>query len=231
MVELDRRDSALRERMDDPDCDPARLRRTYRRFDIVNRLVAGWRHTYIERLRPRLAASSNARLLDVGCGAGDVTRAIERWARRDGLSLEVTGVDPDPVAIKSAEDAAGRHRSHARFLRTRAADLDEQFDVVISNHVLHHIADLPGFLDETLGCCARDGLVVHSDIERSRFAYLGFSALAAPLTPGTFIREDGLLSIRRSYTAPELRAASPEGWLVDSQAPSRLLLHREAHSA
>ena len=41
---------------------------------------------------------------------------------------------------------------------------------------------------------------------------------------GSYIREDGLTSIRRSYTAAELAAAAPAGWTVARHAPFRNLL-------
>lgn len=231
MPELSSRATWLRERMDDPNCDRATLRRTYRRFTLVNALVSGWRQSYRELIRPRLSAARSTRLLDVGSGGGDLALALEQWAARDGLRLDVTGVDPDPLAFEVATDAAAQRGSKTRFLKANAGDIGERFDVVVSNHVLHHIDDLPAFLDETLSCCAPGGMVLHSDIERSAFAYAGFSLLAAPLTPGTFIREDGLLSIRRSYTVSELMADAPPGWIVASQCPSRLLLSREVPSA
>ena len=44
---------------------------------------------------------------------------------------------------------------------------------------------------------------------------------------GSFIRADGLTSIRRSYTAAELRAAAPPGWKVRPGFPFRNLLPLE----
>jgi hypothetical protein len=41
---------------------------------------------------------------------------------------------------------------------------------------------------------------------------------------GSYIRQDGLTSIRRSYTAAELRAAAPPGWTVVPRPPFRNLL-------
>nr|WP_091186714.1 methyltransferase domain-containing protein [Microbacterium humi] len=230
-MDLSTRATTLVEKMDEPDCDPRALRRTYRRFTLVNRLVSGWRSVYRSRIRPRLSAERPTRLLDVGCGGGDITLALARWAARDGLQLEVTGVDPDRLAINVAKDAAARGRARARFVRATASQLDERFDIVASNHVVHHIADLPGFLAETTACCTAEGLVLHSDIERSRGAYAGFALLAVPLSPGTFVRVDGLRSIRRSYTAEELRQAAPAGWTVTRHTPRRLLLAREGGDA
>src|SRR5690606_26301209 len=92
------REPHLVELMDDPACDEAALRRTYAGFRVLNPIVAGWRRTYRRLIRPLLSATEERTLLDVGCGGGDVTRALARWAARDGMRLRVTGIDPDPRA-------------------------------------------------------------------------------------------------------------------------------------
>jgi hypothetical protein len=78
-------------------------------------------------------------------------------------------------------------------------------------------------------------VVVHHDIARAGAAYALFRAGTAPFArtvlAGTFIREDGLISIRRSYTREELAAASPEGWTVRARAPFRLELRWEPGDA
>jgi hypothetical protein len=65
---------------------------------------------------------------------------------------------------------------------------------------------------------------VHSDLRRSRAAYLGWSVAARPTARDSFLHTDGLRSIRRSYTATELAAVVPDGWVVQRRAPFRLLL-------
>lgn len=223
------RDEHARERMDDPGCDPRRLARTYASFRLVNAVVAGWRLAYRRHLRPRLRADRTTTLLDIGCGGGDVARALARWARRDGFDLRVTGIDPDP----RAHDWARRQPPVAgvQFRRALSSELvagGERFDLVISNHLLHHLDDeqLEGLLEDSARLARR--AVVHSDIRRGRLAFALFSVLTCPLFPGTFIREDGLTSIRRSHTAYELRARVPTGWRVRTQGRFRLLLLRDA---
>lgn len=223
------RDEHARERMDDPGCDPRRLARTYASFRLVNALVAGWRRAYRRHLRPQLRADGATTLLDIGSGGGDVARALARWAHRDGFDLRVTGIDPDPRA-----HAWARRRppvAGVQFRRALSSELvagGERFDLVISNHLLHHLDEeqLDGLLEDSARLARR--AVVHSDIRRGRLAFALFSLLTWPLFPGTFIREDGLTSIRRSHTAAELRARVPADWTVRTPGRFRLLLLRDA---
>ena len=222
---LSTRDEQVRERMDDPDCDPVALRRTYGQFAAVNRLLAGWRRIYRHRIVPLLTPDRPSSLLDLGCGGGDVARALARWAADDGLPLHVTAVDPDPRAIAYAAGRAPRPGVSVRQAGT--ADLlaeGEQFDLVISNHVLHHLdaAGLDQVLTDSMRLSRR--LVLHNDLTRHWAAYGAWSLVSWPFSRQSFLRTDGLASIRRSYTPAELAAIVPTGWQVVSQFPARLLL-------
>jgi len=212
------------EEMDLPGCDPSRLDRTYAQFALVNRAVSGWHHIYRRQIRPRLNDGSASTLLDIGCGGGDVPVMLARWAARDRLRLEITAIDPDPRASRFATD----HHPDAAvtFRQETAAGLvaeGRSYDFVVSNHVLHHLSadQFPGFLAESAELC--HGQVIHNDLRRSALAYALFFAGSWPFA-GSYIRQDGLTSIRRSYTAPELQAAAPPGWTVVRRAPYRNLL-------
>lgn len=222
---LARRRSDLDEWMDRPDCDPVRLANTYRQFPRVNRWIARWPALYRRHLRPLLDPRTPTRLLDVGCGGGDVPRALARQAARDGLLLEVTAIDPDPRGPAFAR-GDGTPVGGVSFRQSSTTDLVREgarFDVVICNHVLHHLepGSVPAFLGELTALATRRVLV--SDIERSGVGYLLFSLGTPLLFRNSYIRTDGLVSIRRSFTAAELQAVVPPRWTVERLPPWRLL--------
>lgn len=214
----------LVELMDDPSCDTRRLDATYRRFGLVNRAVSGWGAVYRRALRPALRRMGRpAHVLDIGSGGGDVIARLSRLADKDGLDVRWTGSEPEPRALRASE----RHANdRIRFVPgdSRALrDAGERFDIVLSNHVLHHLdpAGLQGFAEDSLALSRE--LVLHADIERGRRAYALWSVGSLPLAPGTFLRIDGLRSIRRSYRSEELAAALGTPWRVVRPAPFRLL--------
>ncbi|HEY0240566.1 MAG TPA: class I SAM-dependent methyltransferase [Friedmanniella sp.] len=228
MTALAERATTLVELMDDPACDPVLLARTYRQFAVVNRLVSGWRRLYRETLRPVLAASPRPTLLDIGFGGGDVPRRLAAWARADGLDLTATAVDPDPRA--AAYVAARPPAEGVEFRRASSADLvaeGRRFDVVVSNHLLHHLdpVALQRLLADSEQLAAQ--LALHNDLSRSVLAYRAYGVVTRPLARTSFLHTDGLRSIRRSYRPGELADVRP-GWSVGPLGPFRLLLRHDA---
>ena len=217
------RATAAVELMDLPDCDPQLLDNTYRQFVVINRILSGWRRLYLQEIRPLLTAKPT-RLLDIGSGGGDLAVMLARWALRDGLSLDITGIDPDPRAASFAQ-----RRTPLRgvsFRQAHSSDLVDEgrtYDVVISNHVLHHLSgdELRQLLEHSEILAAQKAL--HNDLRRSAAAFALFSVVALPF-PRSYIRADGLTSIRRSYTTPELTTLAPPDWSVERSGTFHQLL-------
>lgn len=212
------------EMMDRPDCDPVKLERTYGQFGLVNRLFSGWRMLYVRELRPLMSPDQVTTVLDIGCGGGDVARLLANWSARDKLKVEITGIDPDERACAHASRQAASRS--VQFRQAASGDLvreGRRYDVVISNHVIHHLrpAELALVLADSQKLAKR--LSLHNDLRRSGAAY-GLFALASLPFRGSFIRPDGLVSIRRSYTPAELRAAAPPGWRVGPHSPFHMVL-------
>jgi ubiquinone/menaquinone biosynthesis C-methylase UbiE len=93
----------------------------------------------LESYLTEVAFPSGARVLEVGCGTGSVSRVVARWP---GVA-EVVGVDASPVFIARARElAAGL--DNVTFVQGDARALtvpDDDFDVVVFHTVLCHVPE------------------------------------------------------------------------------------------
>ncbi len=209
--------------MEDPSCDPEMLRKTYAQFMYVNGVISGWRRVYRRWIRPHLSGNPS-RLLDIGCGGGDLVERLAQWTSRDGLNVEITATEPDKRAVDFLSSRSLPNNVVIRQATT--GDLvreGQKYDVVISNHVIHHLDtdELEHFLSESAALATK--LALHNDIRRDDFAYAGFLPTAL-LFRRSFITVDGLISIRRSYLPDELRRIVPDPWRVRPMLLFRNLL-------
>lgn len=221
MPDFSKRDTELRELMDSPDCDPVKLRRTYRQFGFVNRIFASWKSIFGWYILPdMLVAASNAKttpstastkisftLLDVGCGVLDNGLFLQELAKRHDIELHVTGVDPNPTTADLLKERKLPINVHfEQCYLSEVVDRGQKYDYVISNHLMHHLDDevLKMNLHEAAQCANR--MVVMNDLRRSPISWLFYGIFTLPVRWHSFLSIDGMRSIRRSYTPSELRA-------------------------
>lgn len=226
---LSTRRGDLVEKMDDPACDPVRLDRTYAWFARLNPWLARCNAVYRRHVRPLLEAAPEARILDVGCGGGDVARLLLKKARADGFRPSVLGIDPDERALEHAHRFPDPDLSFRACLSSDLVAEGARFDLVVSNHVLHHLDEttLQAFLSDSSVLSRK--LVLHNDIRRDDLAWLAFWPVALPASLNSFILVDGLRSIRRAWHPSELSGLIPSGWEFQKKEPFRYLLIHRTH--
>ena len=218
------------EQMDAPDLDPAVYAKVLHDLARVNRWTFT-AHPVLAYLKRAARGTKGFRLLDVGFGDGDILRAIARWARRRGIAADLVGVDLNEKSVAAARQATPAEVA----IDYRAGDyLDQEgpFDFVISSQVTHHMTDaqLLTFL-RYMESEARRGWLI-CDLHRHGFAYWGFPLLARLLFVHRIVREDGQLSIARSFRPDAWRqclsaAGIPEGAArIVRRFPFRLCVER-----
>lgn len=222
---LKSRDTTLTEAMESPECDRRLLFNTYRQFEYINRLLAGWKSLYRRHIRPFLRNTKPSTLLDIGFGGGDLPLALYHWAQREGYNLKITAIDTDSRAM----DFVKQHREIPGDVTFRCMNTDQlleertRFDFIISNHVIHHLSNqqLRRLATQSTQLCRRR--IIFNDLQRSYTAYLLFSCFIAPFFRRSYAGSDGRLSIRRSYTKSELTGILPAQWTVYRKFPFRLI--------
>ncbi|MCW1430167.1 methyltransferase domain-containing protein [Novosphingobium sp. JCM 18896] len=200
--------SRQEEQMDAPDLDPAVYARVLHDLARVNR----WTFTAWPALAFLARAAGEQRrfrLLDVGFGDGDVLRAIHRWAERREIAVDLVGVDLNANSLAAARAATPSDMA----IDYRVGDYRDQagpFDFIISSQVSHHMTDgqLQAFIRH-MEDQARQGWLI-CDLHRHGFAYWGYPLLARLLRVHRIVREDGRLSIARSFRPDEWRAILDE---------------------
>lgn len=225
---LGNREPELIEEMDKENCDLRKLHNTYRQFHYVNKLISKWRALYVNEIRPILLKQKESTLLDIGSGGGDITKSIELWAQNDGFNLRITAVDPDERAFSYCRKH--HSRSNIEWLQCTSTDLLEkkrEYDIVISNHVIHHLTneEILKLLGESEKLSKKK--IIFNDIERNSLGYLLFNIFSRLFFHDSFITEDGLTSIRRSFKRSELKKLIPKHWEVKKAFPFRLFLIHE----
>ena len=93
-----------------------------------------------DRLLDQAGIGPGQRVLEVGCGTGNLTLL----AQRRHPDAEVVGLDPDPRALARARGKAERAGSAVRWDRGTAGNLpypDGSVDRVLSAFMFHHLDD------------------------------------------------------------------------------------------
>jgi SAM-dependent methyltransferase len=115
------------------------------------------------RLLQSLGVSPGMRILDVGCGAGDVALLA---AELVGHSGAVVGIDRSEAAILAARARTGTVKN-VHFLVTSPSDtLDVgSFDVVIGRYVLIFQDDVPSFIRASARLVKPGGILAFHEID------------------------------------------------------------------
>lgn len=181
----------------------------------------------IERDRPRHGFS----VLDVGAGSGELLRVALAWAERRSLIATCVGIE-----LNSRSAFAIKEQSPAAIQAVQGDALslpfaDQSFDYAISSLFTHHLTDeqVANVLRE-MGRVARKRIFV-IDLHRHPVAYFLYTTIGKLFLHTRLLREDGALSILRSFKDKELARlalqAGLSGVSVKRAFPFRLVLSGE----
>jgi ubiquinone/menaquinone biosynthesis C-methylase UbiE len=236
-INFHKRSSRL-ERLDTGDYTPEEYDRFLHDIRLVNRYAGDNR-----ALRKTLLGEiehENLRefsVLDVGAGSGELLRTIAKFARKQKRKAGLCGLE---LNKRSAEMILQESKGFSEIAAVRGDALnlpfaDKSFDYAICSLMTHHFPDegIVRILEEMRRISRRKIFVI--DLHRHRTAYALFKIFCAVFRISPMVRQDGALSILRSFKPDELKVLAEktksENILVKRHFPFRLVLEINCETA
>jgi ubiquinone/menaquinone biosynthesis C-methylase UbiE len=169
-------------------------------------------------------------VLDIGAGSGELLRVAAQWARETDRKASLAGLELNERSAKAIldESADFPEISSVRANGLTLPFADKSVDYVMSSLTLHHFDDdgAVSLLREMGRVAARGVFVI--DLHRNPVAYFFYTTLGHIILHNRLLREDGALSILKSFKPDELEKlghqAGLENATVEKHFPSRLVL-------
>ena len=187
--------------IDDFSIDDERIDKALSELNIINSFLGGYSVTKkgLNEFRKMVPSNGKIKILDVGAGGSDLF-----ILRQNGFALKPVSLDKNIRA--------------AKFLKRKDPRLDivcadafnlpfkpKSFDVVHASLFLHHFKEKSiGRIFEELRKISIDDIIVN-DLRRSYVAYLGISILTGIFSKSKLIKNDGPLSVKRSFKRSDLK--------------------------
>jgi len=174
-------------------------------------------------------------ILDVGAGSGELLRVAALWARENHLEFSGVGLELNERSARAISEESTAF-PNIESIRGDARSLpfsDGEFDYVMCSLFTHHFVELEiiNILREMSRVASRSIFVI--DLHRHAIAYYFYTTVGKLFLHNRLLREDGALSILRSFKRAELRELAAEAGLRDANVtrhfPYRLVLSAAAN--
>ena len=151
------------------------------------------------------------KIIDLGCGNGEMLRIIAEYGRKNGFSFKLLGIDANENTVKYAEASSS---DYPEIVFQQSNVLDATFDVdpcdiVLTTLFLHHFTE-EEIIDllKKLISKAKIGILVN-DLHRHKMAYFLFRIFCLPIS-NKMIVNDGLISILKGFKSEDLEKMSDQ---------------------
>ena len=194
--------------MDDFALEGEILRDALDKIAKINQLLGGNKLTLqgVQSLMNKVSPNKEVTIVDIGCGNGDMLRALADYATNNNLNFKLIGIDANQFTINHAKELSKQYQN----ITYQCEDIfddkfkDLKYDIVLCTLTLHHFKDaeiikLLSVFNENTSI----GIVIN-DLQRSAVAYRLFQVLCFVFRLNKMSKEDGLVSILRGFKKEEL---------------------------
>ncbi|MBC8047820.1 MAG: methyltransferase domain-containing protein [Fimbriimonadaceae bacterium] len=196
--------SYLPEKMDQHGVEEKEIHQALRELEIINKKLGGY-HVILNALNKIKWPDRVVVIMDLGCGGGDMLRAISKWADKKNRKVQLIGVDWNPIMTKYASECS-RDFPNISFKTVSVFDeqlIQEKADITMNSLFCHHFDnDELTTLIRSMNALASTAVIVN-DIHRHWFAYYSIKIITALFSKTYLVKYDGPLSVARSLTRDE----------------------------
>jgi 2-polyprenyl-3-methyl-5-hydroxy-6-metoxy-1,4-benzoquinol methylase len=222
--------SSEKEKLDDLNLHGEPLHKALQSLEWVNRWFGNHRSVINAIHRIYKKEERPLRIIDLGCGGGDLALAVAKSFRQHKIECKITGIDGNANTLVYAKKKCA---ACSEIIFLHADIMSNQFsiqpcDILISSHFMYHFtADaLIGFLKNNSSAIST--AFIFSELKRNRFAMRLFKFSGFLLPISKLAKEDGLLAIKRSFSEKEwlaiLQQAGIDTYRLQSVPLFRILL-------
>lgn len=194
--------------MDDFQLEGEELKDSLDKIAKINQLLGGNKVTLegIEKLLNKSSKNQTITIVDIGCGNGDMLRALANFGIKNNYNLKLIGIDANQFTVDYAKSLS---KNYENITYQCENVFDENFkivahDIVLFTLTLHHFTDEEIYkLLTVFHTNAKIGIIIN-DLHRSKLAYRLFQLICFVFQLNQLSKTDGLISILRGFKKEEL---------------------------
>lgn len=197
--------SSKKELLDEDNIPLVDLVQNLKELGFINTYLGGFNITVAGLSKLLNDKTKRYHIADIGCGGGDNLIAIAKWAVKNNINVQLTGIDMKKEAIEYAVKNCAKYPNiHFIVSDYKLALFKEPMDVIVSSLFCHHLNE-----QELVECMlwmnhnARVGFLIN-DLHRNKIAYYSIKWLTALFSKSYLVKNDAAVSVSRGFKKREL---------------------------
>ncbi len=200
--------------MDDFTLEGEELRDALDKIASINHWLGGNQVSLngVKKLLSNHRQNETVTVVDIGCGNGDMCRALAAYGRKNDIRFKVLGIDANAFTVRHATDISAAYPEITyKVMDVFSAEFASlEYHIVLCTLTLHHFTNEEIlYLMRLFTNKARLGIVIN-DLHRSAVAYRLFQLICRVFQLNRMSEQDGLVSILRGFKRQDLERYSQQ---------------------